>query len=128
MADLIHKLSGDEPARKVPSGPECGFCDITAQDCPERIEGGHAGSTDDFQPMSDQPQRVGDPEPFPLSIKPMLARLVDEPFSDSKWLFEPKLDGFRILAFIHKGEVSLRTRNGNDYTGHYPWVAQDLAA
>ena len=58
----------------------------------------------------------------------MLARLGDEPFSDPRWLFEPKLDVFRILAFIHKGEVSRRTRNGNDYTGHYPWVAQDLAA
>ena len=47
---LIHKLSGDEPARKVPSGTERGFCDITEDDCPERIEGGdlHAGSTDDF--------------------------------------------------------------------------------
>ena len=78
--------------------------------------------------MSDQPQTLGDLEPFPLSIKPMLARLVDQPFSDPKWLFEPKLDGFRILAFIQKGEVTLSTRNGNDYTGHYPWVAQDLAA
>ena len=50
MADLIHRLSSDEPARKVPSGPECGFCDITPEDCPERIEDGdlHAGSTDDF--------------------------------------------------------------------------------
>ena len=36
----------------------------------------------------------------------MLARLVDEPFSDPKWLFEPKLDGFRILAFIRKGEIT----------------------
>ena len=50
MVDLIHKLSSDEPARKVPSGPECGFCDITAEDCPERVDGEdlHAGSTDDF--------------------------------------------------------------------------------
>lgn len=50
MVDLIHKLSGNEPARKVPSGSECGFCDITAEDCVERIEGGdlHAGSSDDF--------------------------------------------------------------------------------
>ena len=78
--------------------------------------------------MTIQPDTVGDLEPFPLSIKPMLARLVDEPFSDPKWVFEPKLDGFRIMAFIRKGEVTLRTRNGNDYTGHYPWVAQDLAA
>ena len=70
---------------------------------------------------------VGEPQPFPASLKPMLAALVDKPFSDPKWLFEPKLDGFRIPAFIQNGEVSLRTRNGNDYTGHYPWVAQDLA-
>ena len=50
MVDLIRRLSGDEPARKVPSGPECGFCDITAEDCPERIDDGdlHTGSTDDF--------------------------------------------------------------------------------
>ncbi len=50
LAALIHKLSSDEPARKVPSGPECGFCDITAQHCPERVDGEdlHAGSTDDF--------------------------------------------------------------------------------
>ena len=38
----------------------------------------------------------------------------------------PKLDGFRILAFIRRGEVTLLTRNGNNYTSHYPWVAQDL--
>ena len=71
---------------------------------------------------------IGSPELFPQTQKPMLATLASEPFSDPKWLFEPKLDGFRILAFIRKGEVTLLTRSGNDYTGHYPWVAQDLAA
>ena len=71
---------------------------------------------------------VGSPEPFPQTLRPMLATLASEPFSDPKWLFEPKLDGFRILAFIREGEVTLLTRNGNDFTGHYPWVAQDLAA
>ena len=70
---------------------------------------------------------IGSPEPFPQTLKPMLATLASEPFSGPKWLFEPKLDGFRILAFIRKGEVKLVTRNGNDYTGHYPWVAQDLS-
>ena len=49
---------------------------------------------------------LGDLEPFPLSIKPMLARLLDKPFSDPKWLFEPKLDGFRILAFVDNRERS----------------------
>ena len=63
---------------------------------------------------------VGSPEPFPQTLKPMLATLGSEPFSDPKWFFEPKLDGFRLLAFIRKGEVTPLTRNGNDYTGHYP--------
>ncbi len=69
---------------------------------------------------------IGTPEPFPQALKPMLATLAPEPFSDPKWLFEPKLDGFRILAFIRKGEVTLLTRDSNDYTNHYPWVVRDL--
>ena len=52
--------------------------------------------------MTVQPQAFGDLEPFPLSIKPMLATLAAAPFSDTKWLFEPKLDGFSILTFIRK--------------------------
>ena len=71
---------------------------------------------------------IGSPEPFPRALKPMLATLASEPFSDPKWLFEPKLDGFRILAFVREGEVTLLTGNGNDFTGHYPWVSQDLSA
>ena len=55
-------------------------------------------------------QSVGEPKPFPTSLKPMLATLVDKPFSDPRWLFEPKLDGFRILAFIRDGGVTLRSR------------------
>ena len=71
---------------------------------------------------------VGEPKPFPSTIKPMLATLVDKPFSDPRWLFEPKLDGFRIVAFIRDGGVTLRSRNNNDLTGHYPLVAQELGS
>ena len=60
--------------------------------------------------MAKQSRKLGEPEDFPATLKPMLATLAAEPFSDPKWLFEPKLDGFRILAYIQKGEVSLRTR------------------
>ena len=78
--------------------------------------------------MAESTAPVRTPERFPQTLKPMLASLGAEPFSDPKWVFEPKLDRFRILAFIREGEVTLLTRNGNDYTRHYPWVAQDLAA
>ena len=34
---------------------------------------------------------MGTLESFPLTMKLMLATLASEPFSDPKWLFEPKL-------------------------------------
>jgi CRISPR/Cas system-associated exonuclease Cas4 (RecB family) len=36
--DLIDRISGDEPLRKTPSANECKFCDISKDDCPERVE------------------------------------------------------------------------------------------
>ena len=38
LGALIRRLSADEPARRVPSPPECRFCDITAEDCPDRVD------------------------------------------------------------------------------------------
>ena len=59
--------------------------------------------------MADRIKAIGDPQPFPQTLKPMLATLVEESFSGPKWLFEPKLDGFRILAFIRKPCSTERT-------------------
>ena len=71
---------------------------------------------------------LGKPSAFPARLKPMLARLADESFSHPDWLFEPKLDGFRALAFLQRGEVTLRSRTGNDLTGLYPEVVSELGA
>jgi hypothetical protein len=35
---VIECVGGPEPPAKVPSLPECRFCDLTAADCPERVE------------------------------------------------------------------------------------------
>lgn len=48
--------------------------------------------------------------PFPAKITPMLASLAPAPFSDEQWIFEPKLDGFRTLAFLNGGKVRLQSR------------------
>ena len=71
---------------------------------------------------------IGTPAPFPKKLRPMLARLIAEPFSHPDWLFEPKLDGFRALAFLRDGDVTLLSRNGTDLTGYYPAVVEELAA
>jgi bifunctional non-homologous end joining protein LigD len=57
---------------------------------------------------------------MPSSITPMLATLVDTPFTDPEWLYEIKWDGYRALAFIRDGSVRLVSRNGLDMTHQYP--------
>jgi len=54
---------------------------------------------------------------------PQLATLVDTPPSGDEWLHEIKYDGYRIGARVRHGRVSLYTRNGNDWTGAFPDVA-----
>ena len=72
--------------------------------------------------------RVGRPAPFPVLVKPMMAHAGDGPFSHRDWLFEPKLDGFRALAHVRHGTVTLRSRTGLDMTEKFQEVAAELAA
>lgn len=52
---------------------------------------------------------------FPQNLKPMLATLVDEPFDKDGWIYEVKWDGYRAVAYLNKGEVSLRSRNDKSF-------------
>ena len=69
---------------------------------------------------------VGNQESFPSRLSPMLARILDKPFSHDDWLFEPKLDGYRVLAFLQGGRVTLLSRNGIDLTSVFPTVVKEL--
>ncbi|MBI5284748.1 MAG: ATP-dependent DNA ligase [Chloroflexi bacterium] len=60
------------------------------------------------------------------TLRPMLATLVERPFSRDGWLFEPKLDGVRALAFVRDGNVELRSRRGIVATVQYPEVVRAL--
>ncbi len=42
----------------------------------------------------------------------MLATLIKEPFDHPDWMFEVKWDGYRAVAEIRDGDVSLYSRNG----------------
>lgn len=60
---------------------------------------------------------------MPPIIKPMLATLVDEPFSDPQWIFETKWDGFRSVCFIKNGQARFVSRNQIEMTPQYPELA-----
>ena len=69
---------------------------------------------------------TGRAEPMPVKLSPMLAETAEAAFTHPDWLFEPKLDGYRVLAFIHDGEVKLRSRRGLDLTPVFPQIAAEL--
>lgn len=63
---------------------------------------------------------------LPKHLQPMLAILTDAPFDDPGWVFESKWDGFRLVASIENGRVTLYSRNGKIVSESYRQVAQAL--
>jgi bifunctional non-homologous end joining protein LigD len=64
--------------------------------------------------------------PMPHHLEPMLATLVKEPFDHPDWIFEVKWDGYRALAEIRDGRVSLYTRNRISLNQKFPAIAEAL--
>ena len=60
-------------------------------------------------------------------LRPMLAT-PGKPFSDPKWVFELKYDGYRLFAEKHDGQVTLYSRAGNDFTATFPEIVELVAA
>jgi len=63
---------------------------------------------------------------MPHGVKPMLATLVAKPFDLPDWIFEVKWDGYRAIAEIRDGSVSLYSRNGISFDKKYSPIAEAL--
>jgi len=59
-------------------------------------------------------------DPFPAIVQPMLPTLVELPFSNPDWLFEPKWDGFRAICFLENGSVRFVSKNRKSLTQRFP--------
>ena len=64
----------------------------------------------------------------PRAVQPMLAESAEKAFTRDDWVFELKLDGYRLIASKSNGEALLLTRNGNDYTAVFPEIARAIKA
>jgi bifunctional non-homologous end joining protein LigD len=60
-------------------------------------------------------------------FEPCLPRPAKEPPVGAGWIHEIKHDGFRILARRDQGRVRLLTRNGHDFTEHFPRIAEAIS-
>ncbi|MFU8815378.1 MAG: DNA ligase D [Pseudomonadales bacterium] len=59
----------------------------------------------------------------PQHPHPQLATLAQAAPAGSEWIHEIKFDGYRILARLDRGGVTLISRNGKDWTGRFPELA-----
>src|SRR5262249_6600970 len=70
----------------------------------------------------------GPSESMPRKLAPMLAEIGERGRSDPRWLYEPKVDGYRVLAFIADGRVRLVSRRGLELAPFFPEIVGDLSA
>ncbi|MBL8271129.1 DNA ligase D [Steroidobacter sp.] len=69
---------------------------------------------------------AGPQEKMPNELEPMLAEPGEQFKTDPRWSFEPKLDGYRIIAFIDGDSVYLQSRRGQNYTALFPELVAEL--
>ena len=62
------------------------------------------------------------------AIEPCLPSPAKRPPAGLGWIHEMKHDGFRIMARLDAKGVRLITRNGNNLTRRFPFVAMAVAA
>jgi bifunctional non-homologous end joining protein LigD len=93
----------------------------------------HSNRPADEQPEAAEPKpkaKSAKPRgkaPLPNFIPPQLATRVARPPEGKDWLHEIKFDGYRVLARIDDGAVTLLTRRGHDWSNRFGPVARALA-
>ena len=64
----------------------------------------------------------------PTDAEPMLAETREGPFTKEGWLFELKLDGYRVRVGKENGVAKVVSRNGHDLSPVFPEIARVVAA
>ncbi len=81
-------------------------------------------------PLRRELKKLGAPQRAVTAAEcePMLAETRAEPFTKPGWVFEAKLDGYRMRVAREDGEPKLLTRNGRDATPAFPELARAIKA
>ena len=72
------------------------------------------------------PERARTLNGVPLTIKPMEAQAVDELPRGKGWLYEPKYDGFRCIAFRKGSALRLQSRKQKPLERYFPELVEGL--
>lgn len=131
---LIHKKDEDaDPSWDVDDHPESvktGRTNDEVKEGKDAVWDSHAPADEAAIDLSGAVQKR-----LPDFIEPMAATQALRPFDDPDWLFELKLDGYRVEAIVANGKVKLWTRNKQDAARYFPdlagarptWIKADTA-
>jgi ATP-dependent DNA ligase len=64
--------------------------------------------------------------PLPKKLAPQLATLVSDMPSAGDWVYEIKLDGYRLMTRFEDGKARLITRGGHDWSPRMPRLVREL--
>lgn len=84
---------------------------------------------DNWLIIKSEDEFVGENNIFNLPFKKcevQLATLTDKIPTGKDWIFEIKYDGYRMLAFVEKGNVTLFSKNNLDYTKKFQGIVASL--
>ena len=77
--------------------------------------------------LDEDQRKKANKEPMPSWMDPMLAKLTHNYFNGEDWIFERKLDGERVLAYVKDdGSVQLMSRNKKHINDSYPEIEEAL--
>ncbi|MDN7125474.1 non-homologous end-joining DNA ligase [Pseudidiomarina terrestris] len=83
--------------------------------------------TDFIQHLDEDDREQANEQAMPDWLAPMLAKLTHDHFADDAWVYERKLDGERILAYVDtQGQVKLCSRNKKCLNTSYPELVEAL--
>jgi len=84
--------------------------------------------TELIETLSEEAQEKAEKKSMPDWLDPMLAKLTHDHFTGDDWIFERKLDGERVLAYVSdEGDVTLYSRNQKNLNDSYPEIQEALA-
>ncbi|HEY4374177.1 MAG TPA: non-homologous end-joining DNA ligase [Burkholderiales bacterium] len=115
------KTAARKPTAKAPAKKA-----VTKQAAGQKTTRGK--SRDDTEPASAALDDVGRKAALPATLDPQLATLLESPPEGEGWVYEIKLDGYRLLARVEKGRARLITRNGHDWSDKFPAIIAALEA
>jgi bifunctional non-homologous end joining protein LigD len=80
-----------------------------------------------FSLISPEEKHLIHKKSMPSFIKPMLATLTKNYFSDDQWIFERKLDGERCFLYKKGKNIILKSRNNKIINASYPEIEKAVA-